>query len=512
MTKKKGIIFIALLVCSFILFGCGENNHHADSENGEARTLTVGFEGDIVSLDPHASNVTTTAQVLVQIWEPLVRVDPDTGAIIPVLAESWERYDDYSYLFHLKQGVLFHNGLEMTADDVAFSLARAAQMPNVAAIFGDFDAANMEAIDRYTVRIATEIPFAPLLNNIAHPAGGIISRAAYEEFGDLDAYPIGTGPFKLVDRVHGDRIVFETFEEFHGNRPRFDELVIRVMVEPNSRLIALETGEVDLAHMSRSHIERVVESDDLVAHIASNYQKLYIGINTERVPDIRIRQAISYGINADEIHETIMYGVGDRLYGPLNERVFGSRQDLEGFPFDQDRARELLAEAGYDDVNRLALTILTNEFPERGEWALAAQSQLAQIGIDLTIVQLEAALFLEETAAGSYDLFVLAWTSVTADADYGLFPLFHSSSIGAPGNRTFFNHPRVDDLLEVGRESFDPEVRLAAYHEAQEIIVYEAPMVYLATGAKLMGAWYHIGGVRLLPDNHTLFYEIYFID
>jgi len=507
MSKKVTSLFVSVLALSFIAMGCGDTHHHPSSE---ARTLTVGFEGDIVSMDLHASNVTTTAQVLVQVYEPLVRIDPDDGSIIPVLAESWERYDDYSYIFNLRQGVLFHNGEELTADDVVFSIGRAAETPQVAAIMGDFDAENMEVIDRYTVRIGTNEPFAPLLHNISHPAGGITSRLSYEEHGDLDAYPIGTGPFRLTNYVHGDRIEFERFEDFHGNMPVFDELIIRIMVEPATRMIALETGEVNLAHMSRSDLARVEENPDLTAHVESNYQKLYLGINTERVPDVRVRQAINYAINTEEIHETIMYGVGDLLNGPLNTRVFGSHPDLEGYSFDPERARELLAEAGYEEG--LALTILTNEFPERGEWALAAQNYLAQVGIDLTITQVETAIFLEETAEGNYDLFVLSWTSVTADADYGLFPLFHSSNRGAPGNRTFFNHPDVDELLEIGRTSFDPEERLAAYHAAQEIIVEESAMVFLATGAKLMGAQNNIGGIRLLPDNHTLFYEIYFID
>jgi len=507
MSKKVTYLLTGLLALSFILIGCGDAQHHPSSES---RTLTVGFEGDIVSMDLHASNVTTTAQVLVQVYEPLVRIDPDDGSIIPVLAESWERYDDYSYIFNLRQGVLFHNGEEMTADDVVFSIGRAAQTPQVSAIMGDFDAENMEVIDRYTVRIGTNEPFAPLLHNISHQSGGITSRLSYEEHGDLDAYPIGTGPFRLVNYAPGDYIQFERFEDFHGNMPVFDELMIRIMVEPSTRIIALEAGEIDLAHMSRSDLARVEANADLTAHVESNYQKLYLGINMERVPDVRVRQAINYAINTEEIHETIMYGVGDLLNGPLNSRVFGSHPDLEGYPFDPERARELLAEAGYADG--LELTILTNEFPEREEWALAAQSYLARVGITLTVTRVETAMFLEQTADGNYDMFVLSWTSVTADADYGLFPLFHSTNRGAPGNRTFFNHPEVDELLEIGRSSFDPEERLAAYHAAQEIIVEESAMVFLATGAKLMGAQNNIGGIRLLPDNHTLFYEIYFTD
>ena len=275
-------------------------------------------------------------------------------------------------------------------------------------------------------------------------------------------------------------------------------------------MLELETGGVDIAHLGRSDIARVENHPDLNLYLESNYQKLYFGINTERVADLRIRQAINYAINTAEIHQTIMYGVGDLLTGPLNETVFGAIGNINRFPFDKERALELLAEACYGPDNRLALTMLVQDIPERGEWAVVAQAHLAQIGIDLSISVTEQATFLSETAAGNYDMFVLAWTAVTADADYGLFPLFHSSSIGAPGNRTFFNNPEVDRLLELARASFDPEVRLQAYHDAQMIIVEESPMVFIATGVVLMGARNNIGGLRLLPDNHTLYYEVYF--
>ena len=229
--KKKSLVILGILMFAFVLVGCTENGDSGnDNGNGndtsqvtttaDTSTLTIGFEGDIVSMDPHASNVTTTAQVLVQVFEPLVRVDPDTGDIIPVLAHSWERYDDYSYTFYLKEGVLFHDGTEMTAEDVVFSIGRAAVTPQVSAIMGDFNAENMVIIDDHTVRIGTDIPFAPLLNNISHPAGGIISRAAYEAHdGNIDTHPIGTGPFVLTSRVHGDRIEFERFEDFHEMHP-----------------------------------------------------------------------------------------------------------------------------------------------------------------------------------------------------------------------------------------------------------------------------------------------------
>ncbi|MCL2560462.1 MAG: ABC transporter substrate-binding protein [Turicibacter sp.] len=478
-----------------------------DEGSNGPRTLTVGLEGDAVSLDPHASNVGGTVQILVQMYEPLVRLDVD-GNVVGVLAESWERVDDYAYLFHLRQDVQFHNGAHMSAEDVAFSIRRGATSPAVSAIMSVFDPDNIEVVDTYTVRIGTHEPFAPLLNSLTHPAGSILSLAAYEAGVDLDETPIGTGPFVMTNRVHGAQIEFEVFEDYHGQRPAFDYLVIRPIVEPSSRIIALETGEIDIANITRTDVTRVANNPALDLHQRANLQMLYIGINTERVSDVRVRQAINYAIDNNEIHQTLLYGVGQTLTGPISDMVPGARTDLTGYPFNPDRARELLAEAGYADG--LELTLIVNEFPDRQEWALAAQSYLANVGITLHITQIETPIFLEETANGHYDLFVLAWTTATGDPDYGLHPLFHSDNRGGPGNRTFFSHPRVDELLDIGRSSFDTEVRLEAYSEAQEIIVDEAAMVYLATGSTLVGTQTNIRGLNLMPIGIQLFYTVYF--
>jgi len=499
---------VTILSLAFVAAGCG---NAVAREDADPITLTVAFEGDAFNLDPHMSLIMANVQVFAQSYDTLVRIDAE-GAVVPVLATSWERYDDYSYVFHLREGVRFHNGEEMTADDVVFSMVRGASSPAVSAIMGVFDPDNIEALDRYTVRIGTHQHFAPLVYTLTHPAASVLSLAAYEAGVDFSNDIVGTGAFVMTNRVHGDYIEFDAFDDYHGGRPEVDHLVIRTIVELSSRMVALESGEVDIANISRTNIPAVERNDDLQLLTRDNYQIFYFGMNTERMTDIRVRHAINYAINTAEIHEMLLYSQGTLLDGPLAGEIFGAHPDLQGFSYDPERARELLAEVGYSEDNPLHLTLVTNEFPDRLEWAQSAQADLAQIGVILDITQVETAIFLEETAEGNYDMFVLAWTAVTGDGDYGLYPLFHSDNAGAAGNRTFFANDRVDELLDLARNSFDADVRLAAYLEAQEIILQEAPMVFLSTGTVIMATGNNVSGFDPTPTSIPMFHNVYFVD
>ena len=530
-TQKKVMVMVGAVILMMLLAlsGCdgndtadttnGDHNGYENGENGENGTngengpvtLTVGFEGEAFNLDPHMSLIMANVQVFAQSYDTLVRVGAD-GELVPVLATSWERSDDYSYTFFLREGVMFHNGEEMTADDVAFSMRRGAESPGVAAIMGVFDPERIEVVDRYTVRIGTHQNFAPLVETLTHPAAAVLSQSAYEAGVDFENEIVGTGAFAMIDRVHGDFIEFEAFDDYHGGRAAVDRLVIRPIVELNSRMVALEAGEIDIANLSRTNIPAIEANDDLQLLTRDNYQIFYLGINVDNVPDVRVRRAINYAINTAEIHEILLYGQGAPLDGPLTPEVFGAHPDLDGFEFNPEQALELLAEAGYDASNPLELTLVTNEFGDRLEWAQAAQANLATIGVTLHISQYETAVFLEETANANYDMFVLAWTTVTGDADYGLFPLFHSSNHGAPGNRTFFANERVDYLLDLARNSFDEEVRLTAYLEVQEIIMEEAPMVFLASGSVMMSARNNVHGLEPTPTSIPMFHNVYFSD
>lgn len=515
--KNVGFLNIFLVGLLAVLTACGgHNDEHGNGINGSnsdnRNRLVVAMEGDAVSLDPHLSNVTISSQFNVQMFETLVQLDPVTGEPFGVLAESWERYDDYSYLFNLRQDVYFHDGQQMTAEDVAFSLERAASKPAVAAIMEDFDPDSIEIIDEFTVRIGTLEPFAPFLNNIAHPAAAILSKYSFELLGEqgFGENPVGTGPFKFYEREMGDYVELRRFDDYHGDLPTFEELQLRVVTLPDTRELLLETGEVDVSFIGPTQMARVENDPGLNLERLENYQTFYMGMNTNRIDDVRVRQAISYAIDVETIHSTIMYGIGELSTSPLGRNVFGAKTDLPTIGYDPEYARQLLEVANFDFSQ--TFTIATNEFPERQELAQVISAQLGQIGVTANIVPLENPIFIEETSTGNHDMFILAWTTVTGDADYGLLPLFHSSNHGAPGNRTFFNHPRADELMELGRTTFDPNERIAYYNEAQQIIHDEAPFLLLATGELVLGARVGVNGVHeaMSPANHVRFKHVTF--
>jgi len=502
---KRFLVVSSVAFMALFLVGCGGS---AINDN----YVIIGLESDVVSLDPHAANTASSSQVNVQIFERLIAQDLE-GNFHPWLATEWTQYDDRTYEFTLREGVEFHNGEILTAHDVVFTMQRAAHSPAIAAVLGEIDPSTVVAVDDMTVRIGTFEPHSALLNALAHAVSAILNEASVVEAGDdYDRHPIGTGPFEFVDRVEGSTITLTRFENYHGVAPEIEGLQFRVMVDVSARLMALETGELDISHVTRNDIARVEADENLHMHRMPNYQINYVGFNNERerFNNPLVRQAVSHAINVEEIHQTLMQGVGEVLNGPLAPTVWGAYEGLEGYAFDLDRARDLMAEAGYE--NGFDATMAINELPERREWAEAIQSQLREIGITVTISQMDMPTFLAETEDGNYDMFILSWNAVTGEADYGLHPVFHSVNHGAPGNRAFYTNTRVDELLDLGRSTSDPSIRLEAYHEVQQLIVEDAPWVFLTSGEVLMASGTNIGGLNLVPTNHIMFNTIYFTD
>src|SRR5699024_3591059 len=256
----------------------------------------------------------------------------------------------------------------------------------------------------------------------------------------------------------------------------------------SSRVAELETGSSHIADLigpnNISRVQGMAEADALtVPSVSLNY----IGINVEKEPfdDVRVRQAVSMAVNKEEIIEGVYEGVGIPAIGPLAPLVFGFDEDVSGLDYDVEKSKELLAEAGYEDG--FTTTIWSDDNEERMDTAIAVQSQLDEIGIDVEIEEMEWGAYLERTANGDHDMFILGWSTVTSDADYGLYPLFHSSQHGSPGNRSFLDNEEVDKLLEDARMATDQDERQELYSEVQELLVEEAPMLYLNHGEHLLG-------------------------
>lgn len=504
--KKNSAILLSLgIIFGLLVAGC------APATQPGRDSLVVAMAGNPVSLDPQGSNDSASAQIHRQIYETLI-LQTEQLELVPALATAWRQIDDLTFEFDLKPGVKFHNGETLTASDVKFTLERALVSPRISHIVGPIDKDTITVVDDLTIRFSTTMPFAPILAHLAHPAMGILNEKAVTEAGeDFGTNPVGTGPFKFVSWNFDEKVTLERFEEYHDTKALLREVVFRIIPDNTVRTVELETGGADIAFgIQPTDISRVDQDPNLTLVRNPNLSMSYVGFNAQKAPfnDVRVRQAINLAIDMQAVVNVVFRGVGAPAKGPLGPNVFGANLELEEWGFDQARARALLAEAGFADG--FTTTIWTNNNAQRVQIAEIVQEQLAQVGITVEIVEVEWTKYLADTAAGLHDMFILGWTTVTADADYGLFPLFHSTQKGDPGNRTFYSNAAVDVLLDLGRSTTNEAVRLAAYKEAQVIIRNDAPWIFTATGENITGTHRTVTGFVQHPAGHHRLNQVSF--
>ncbi len=493
---RRGVFYFLVMLIAVVLLGGGTL---------QAENLIVAQGADITSLDPHGENDQPSARVRSQIYETLVYQNEDLE-LLPGLAVSWEDIDELTWEFKLREDVYFHNGELFTAEDVKFTLDRLKDPETAAAgafIVGFID--SVEVIDDYTVRIITEYPFAPMLSHLAHSVTGILNKTAVEEAGDDYGVrvAVGTGPFMFANWSTGSHVDLERYDDYWGDNALVESIRFRAIPETTVRAIEVETGGVDIVYVVDPVDEaRLEEAPDVYLDKHDTFATTYIGFNAQKEPydDVRVRKAINHAIDIDAIVEYVYTGQAVRAGGPISDTVWGANTELEPYAHDHDLARSLLAAAGYPDG--FSTTIWTNDNPLRMQMAEMLQADLSLIGIDVEIQVLEWGTYLQDTADGLHDMFILGWVSVTGDADYGLYALFHEDNFGSAGNRTFWASPRVNELLDLGRTSSDPDERLAAYLEAQEIIADEAPWVFIVHTMEVNALRDNISGFIPHPAGH----------
>lgn len=530
--NKRSLLFTSLTAAALLLAACGTDDSDpvdegtdpgeetgTDTEGAQGGDLIIGQLSDAVSLDPHGSNDTPSSNVAYNIYEALL-IQDENMELQPGLATEWERVDDLTWQFTLREDVTFHDGSEFNADVVQANFERILDedIASPRAFLYEM-VEEINVVDDYTVEFVTEYPFSPLPAHIAHNGGGMMSAEVIAE--DYEAIengsepgsvinenPVGTGPFVFESWTPGDEIVLNRNDDYWGGAPALDSITFRVVPEGSTRLADLETGAIHISDpLSPSDLSRVEGTDGMSVNSQPSVGLSYIGFNTQKEPfdDPLVRQAISKAIDKDTIINGIYDGVGLPAESPLAPDVFGHDENISGLEYNVEEARELLAEAGYEDG--FSTTLWTNDNQDRIDTATAVQAQLEEIGIDVEIVQVEWGAYLEDTAAGEHDMFILGWSTVTGDADYGLYPLFHSDNFGEAGNRTFFATDELDSLLEEARQSSDEDERLDLYSRAQEILVDEAPMIpihhpefLLAVSDDVEGLWQHPTGILMLRD------------
>ncbi|AVQ16837.1 ABC transporter, substrate-binding protein, family 5 [Fusobacterium gonidiaformans 3-1-5R] len=508
MRKKHGIIMALLCMLMFVLTACGGGDKAATAP-AEKDTLIVADGASPKTLDPRATNDNVSARVMVQIYDTLVEQDENTQ-IQPGLAESWEQADDVTTIFHLRKGVKFHNGEELKASDVKFSLDAMKASPQTSEIIEPLK--EVVVLDDYTVKVVTEFPFAPILNHLAHPTASIVNEKAVKEAGEsYGQHPVGTGPFKFVDWQSGDRVTLEANEEYYKGASPIKHLIFKNVVEITNRTIGLETGEIDIAYDIEG-LDKLKIAEDPKLNLVEDLDlsMVYLGFNLKKAPfdNIKVRQAIAYAIDQQPIIDTAFQGAAFPANSIIGPKIFAHSDKGIKYQQNLEKAKALLAEAGYRDGFKTEIWI--NDNPTRRDIAVILQDQLKQVGIDVEVKTLEWGAYLDGTARGDHQMFILGWGTVTADPDYGINNLVSTKTVGAAGNRSFYSNPKVDELLQKGRSTIDPEARKAIYEEIQVILQEDLPMYYIVYPKKTVGMQKYIEGFKFNPAGHHRIYGVSF--
>lgn len=507
-----------------ILSACAEEPETSGKSDGQDEELgdeelVVDLASDPVSLDPHAANDGNSLYVMNAMYDTLVALDTDLE-IEPALAESFEQIEDTVWEAKMREDVVFHDGSELNAEVVKANLDRVLDPDIGSPLAFLFDMIeSVEVVDDYTVQITTNAPFSALPLHLAHPGGHIISlesiKADYEAiengeeaFASVNENPVGTGYFQYSERSNGEYIKLVKNEDYWGEQANVDEITFKVVPEDMTRIAELETEQAHLIYpVNANDIERIDANDGTYVQQSESSNLTYLGMNTEKEPfdDARVRRAVAMAIDKDIVNEGVTDGVALPAQGPLAPTVFGYSEELDALNYNLDDAKELLEEAGY--AEGFNATVLTND-RTTADIAEIIQEQLAEIGVDLDVEMMETGAYLEKTANGEMDMFVGSWGTVTLDADYGLYPMFHSENIGEPGNRSFYQNDELDQLLEQSREATNDDERLDLYEKSQQLIIDDAPIVPLYHSVLLAGLQDEVHGFYQYPSSFPFLRDV----
>ena len=467
--------------------------------------MRVGVSIDAKNFDPQNSADTYSFSMQKQIFEPLYTVDGETRQLTPVLAESYEQIDDKTYIFHLRKGVKFHNGEELTADDVIFSLTRVATPGK--SVFAKskgvwLDPKGFEAIDKYTVKITTAGPVGGWLGSMKHPYAMIMNKKAVEANPDeVFRNPVGTGPYKFVSWAKGERVELEAFGDYWGTKPYAKTLTFVVLPDDSSRVIALETGKVDMIYaVPANDFARLQESKTVKAVKAPGLVLLHLDLNMDspKLKDVRVRKAIDAAIDKEAYVEAVFQGNGVVAEGPLPNASSFYPEKRQKWPYDPELAKKLLKEAG---VKNLELDLWVMNSSERRMGAEVIQNMLADVGIKVNVSVFENAVINDKIRKEhTHDMYSSTWGMQT-NRDAGVYwqSVITTSAIAAT-NSARISDPTLDKLMDDSNKCVNAEQRNGYFQKIWDRMNELHPWVYLCMADELNGAQKDLIGVDKLFD------------
>lgn len=510
--KKKWLALVLLVgLVGAVLSGCGGGSQNEAPENpdtpetqqttgrADANELVVGIAQDLdSSLDPHKTVKAGTREVMFNVFEGLMKPTP-SGDLTPAIAEDYTVSEDrMTYTFTLREGVRFHNGDAVTAEDVKYSLERcaAATETGIVQVEAFSVIQSIDIPDERTVSITISEPsneFISYLTTAILPAG----------YTEQDTKPVGTGPFKFVSRTAQDAIVLEKFDGYWGTPAQLDKVTLKIMENADSLMMSMQSGAIDLtAHLTSDQVAQL-EADFNVAEGTMNLvQAMYLNNAEKPFDDVRVRQALSYAVDKQQIIDLAFDGYGSPI-GSSMYPAFGKYFDdslTNYYPHDVEKAKSLLAEAGYPDGFEMTITVPSNYKPHMDTAEVLVQ-QLAEVGVKATIQPIEWESWVSDVYAGRQFQATVVGVDASNMTARALLERF-TSDYGK--NFINYNSAEYDALFQQVLTTYDDAAQTALYKEMEADLTRNAANVYIQDLADLVAVRKGVEGVT--------FYPIYVLD
>ena len=517
MNKKIWTAVLAVCLCALLLLSaCGskEGTETVSGDEAETKTLTLAASGEsdvLASIYMGTDNMPTIKLV----YDTLVKYE--NGEFVPGLAESWEFSDDGKTLtFQLRAGVKFHDGTACDAEAVKANLEYKQNNPGFMSLKAITAIQSIEVVDETTLIIHYPAPYYAYLADFCWPDVMIIVSPTVFIEGDYMNFSgiSGTGPYAFDHRESGQYTRFVRNEDYWGDAPYYDEIIVKYIPESTSRIQALQNGEIDMifgsALLSYDEYVQVTAMDGMAGQISESdtrVRDLVVNASRPLLTDLKVRQAIAYTLDPQGYIDLVFGGEATPAnYTMLPPSVDGYISDCSEYSYNVEKAKELLTEAGYPDG--FSTTLWCSDTQVMRDSAVVIQEQLRQIGITAEVKTLENGQFQSETGNGAQDMFIMSKTSI--DPDSMLRSMYHTEALGPSGNRCFWTTPEVDAMIDEASTTTDTEHAMELYAEIQRTVAEAAPLVPLAVEHLNAGMQSNVKGFGLYPGKSHYINGTYF--